>query len=227
MAIFLDEDFFGQDEETIGFPHLLLCMGFVAIVKTGYDERTMWGIHLTGTEASQRTFGIFAPRMLEEVDPNNIECIYGSCNRLIRYGSTDEGLWKSEMKSFARMLGFKGEAMGFDTSVIKPRDGTYVQYDLDPFRGRCRIFYRQNDRMEFSKEDAPLGQKVIFGSNIDVSMLPERVRAQALAKTRDRIEEVSYSTSGIAKIIKGRGLFATGALREVDYSLRLSRVYVA
>ena len=224
--IFLDENYIGLDTE-IGFPHLLLCMGFVAVIGEGVNK-SLCGIHLTSTEDTKKVFPIFADHLKKTGE--RINCIYGSCNRLVRYGAAEESLWREEMTFFAKTLDFKGEAMGFDTGIIEPRDGTYVEYHLDPTTEKCKIWYRQNDRVEFSHDSsAPMGLKVELASNSDFSKLPEAARLKAEAKNLhlDRIESTPYATSGINKLIKGRGLFAKGKLREVDYANRLTRVYVA
>ena len=229
MPIYLDENYFGCDPDVIGFPHLLLCMGFVAIVKEG-DKRTMWGVHLTNVTASQRTFEMFSGEMLKTVDPKNIVAIYGSCNWVVRYnGQTDISVWKAEMMSFAGMLGFNGPARGFDTGIINPRDGTYVQYQLGITGDFCQIFYRQNDRMLFTPatDSTPMGQQIIQAEKKDVSVLPEHLRnnPKVLAKLGgDRIEVTPFATGG-ARAVKGTW-YGKGKLREVDYSLRLVEKYV-
>ena len=228
MAIYLDENYFGSDPDIIGFPHLLVCMGFVAIVRLDNDKE-LWGVHLTNVKASTRTFEMFARQMLQTVDPKKIVAIYGSCNRVVRYGRTDDSVWKEEMMSFARMLKFNGPARGFDTGIINPRDGTYVQYELRMTQDACKIFYRQNDRMEFTgpRESTPMGHLIVQSEKRDISGLPEHLRSnpKVLEKTGgDRIESTPFSTGG-ARPVKG-SLFGKGKLREVDYSLRLTEKYV-
>jgi hypothetical protein len=227
MAIYLDERRFGCDDQIIGFPHLLVCMGFVAFIER-QGNKYMCGYHLTsGTENCKREFSIFAQEILNHVQPNEIKKIYGSCNFNEHYKNSVNKVtaWRDEMTYFAGQLNFNGKAYGFDTSIIGPRDGTYIQYQMDPLTDRCRIFYRQNDRMVFDHDqsNAPDGGLAVF--SVDRGLIPDtapqKLKDHYLRLATDHTETQKLSTVGILKIKKGKGLFAKGILREVDYGLRL------
>ncbi len=152
MPVYLDEQMIGLDSDVIGFPHLLLCMGFVTLTEDGGGALNLSGIHLTDTVASQRAFPYFVEELYKSGVPAKIHAIYGCCNRTVRYPGVGDpkAAWRTEMTGFAKMLGFKGPARGFDTGIIAPEDGTYVEYQLSRVGGRTiRIFYKRNEKMVY------------------------------------------------------------------------------
>lgn len=227
MAIFLDEMNMGADGNTIGFPHLLLCMGFVAVVKNPTTSTsTVWGVHLTSIQTSPQTFSVFAAEMLDTVNPKHIVAIYGSCNRAVRYQRAELAPWRAEMKAFAGTLKFKGPARGFDTSVIAPREGTYVQYDLVlPLGTRCDISYLRNEKMVFGgRAKTDMGKKVELATRT-FSAIPEKLRnnPKLIATTHNRVETSGLATTSATPKSK---TFGTRTLRQVDITQHLTEVYV-
>lgn len=221
MAIYLDERLMGYDDQLIGFPHILVCLGFVALIEKS-GNKCMAGFHLTaGTENCKKEFSIFADEITQHVESHEIKKIYGSCNFNEHYKEHNNKVaaWEDEMTYFGRLLGFQGKAYGFDTSVIKPRDGTYIQYELDTLTERCKIFYRQDDRMKFDKkpQNAPEGKQAVLATPRDIpENLSQRAKEHFIKLQSDHTEVVKLSTAGILKIKKGKGLFAKGILREAE-----------
>jgi len=225
MPVLLDENMIGLDCDVIGFPHLLLCMGFVMLCEDGSGRMYLSGIHLTDVDASARAFPLFAEAVNANGAPAKIHAIYGTCNRRIRYGDGDgNAKWRLEMTAHAHSLGFKGPARGFDTSIIDPKDGTYVQYELHTIGRQVRIFYKRNEKMVFGGGGGNLPQVQLARKD---AVVPEGMQGnlKLLAKFKDRIE-TAHGSKGTARVRQGGFLSKTKALNEVDYSMRLEERYV-
>lgn len=205
VPVFLDENMMGRDDAVAGFPHLLLCMGFVA--RTNND---LWGVHLASPNSSQETFLAFWQWARGKgLAKAAITEIYGCCNRAIRYGrSNPAGAWAEEMQWFANALGvWHGVAYGFDTGILAPTDGTYVEYRWQ-LAAMCRIFYKLNE------QTAPTGpsQMMRDDPNSDVRVF------RGVVNRAITYNHYVHRRPGIAVI--------NGALDEVNYAQRLSQVPV-
>jgi hypothetical protein len=147
VAIYLDEDMMGRDANTIGFPHLLVCMGLV--LRT---NNALWGVHLTDTEASQPVFAAFwAYATNKGLAAAGVTAMFSSCNLAIRYAAGSAAgrveVWKGEVTGYARSMGWQGTCHRFDTGVLAPADGTYVEYQHQAHGvPACRIFYKKNEK---------------------------------------------------------------------------------
>lgn len=224
MPVFLDEQMIGIDSDVIGFPHLLVCMGFVVRSDSGAGRESLSGIHLTKSDESQRTFPFFVQELANSGTSAKILDIFGTCNRLVRYGSNSpDAAWRQEMTEFAEALKFKGAAHGFDTSIIAPRDGTYVQYELHTTGRPFRIFYKRNEKMTYGGEG--IGLPVVrFGrEGAPPEELADNPKVRALYQ--DRVE-ISIGSRGWARPSKKKWSSKPRTLSEVDYSLRLETRYV-
>jgi hypothetical protein len=86
------------------------------------------------------------------VGGNDIVVLYGCGNWRVRYGNLGNRMqWEAEMQEVAAVLGFRGPARGFDTGIIDPVDGTYVEYHPIYNQSRCRIYYKRNEKMDYQK----------------------------------------------------------------------------
>ena len=143
MAIYLNEGQAGWDSHVIGFPHLLVCHGVV--LQTGGN---LYGFHfdtLADTASYADGFRTFITDM--RGDPAAGVRLYGCCNHAARYGTGGEAAWRAEMRLIAGRIGYQGPACGFDTAIIAPLRGTYVEYRRQHGTQRCRIFYKRDERM--------------------------------------------------------------------------------
>ncbi|MEZ5668316.1 MAG: hypothetical protein R3F55_12925 [Alphaproteobacteria bacterium] len=146
MAIYLDEDQYGNDNACVGFRHLVSCMGLV--VMTTND---LYGAHLAGTGKPADNLVGEVASLMKNNGATAIKAIYGCCDRKTRYGkSGPDGEWKKEMKTIAAALGYKGKIFGFDTSVIDPGNGTYVEYIPNYTKGQCSVYYKRDEKMNFT-----------------------------------------------------------------------------
>jgi hypothetical protein len=205
MPVFLDEDMMGRDAATIGFPHLLICMGFVA--RTNND---LSGVHLTSADTSQETFLAFwAWAQGKGLAAGAITEIYGCCNRRIRYGNPNPaGAWAEEMEWFAHALGpWHGLVRGFDTNVLDPRHGTYVEYRWQ-LAAICWIFYKLHE------ETASTG----LSRPIPDNPLNDVRTYNASAPQTGTFNRQAFMKRGMATTV--------GQLHELNYALRLSQVPV-
>lgn len=228
MAVYLDEQLIGIDCDVIGFPHLLICLGFVVMCEDAAGARNLSGVHLTDIPASKRAFPQFLKSFTANRPAGAIKAIYGCCNWNVRYPTGDQkSAWGAEMKDYAGQLGFNGPARGFNTGIITPRDGTYVQYDLNPQpKTPVRIYYRQNDKMVF-KGGGPAMRAVMFGDatrTVPASITDPETIAKISAKFQDRVETTDGSKSSAS--VKQSWKPGTKKLREVDYSLRMEETWV-
>lgn len=197
--VYLDEAQFGAATGKVAFPHLLVCIGFVAL--TGNE---MFGMH---SDVQADTF-VLATELNNfmanrGVVGGNIVALYGCGDWTNRYGSAARLAWEEEMRLVARALGFHGPARGFDTGIIAPQNGTYAEYlPLYP-QQRCRIFYKGNEKMVYQSTT-----RTPITYNPDIKKL----------HTYGGTTNVTYETTG-GDIIQTLGNM--GDLHEVDYNTRL------
>jgi hypothetical protein len=201
MAVYLNEKEFGSANDKVAFPHLLLCMGFVAL--TG---NAMFGMHSDtrqdSGELAHELYGFMAGR---GVNGGNIVALYGCGNWSVRYGfGNNLAAWKEEMRQVALAFGFNGPARGFDTSIIAPQDGTYVEYLPLYAQQRSRILYKRNEKMVYQNTSHYNGPPV----NPDIKKF----------HAYGAIVNVTYETTG-GNVIQTSG--NQGNLHEVDYNARL------
>jgi hypothetical protein len=203
----LDEDMVGHDPAVIGFPHLLLCLGFVA--RTNAD---LWGVHLTSPANSPGTFAAFwGWAQAKGLAVGAITDIYGSGNHVIRYGGGGVGAWTAEMQGFANTMGYHGPAHGFDTSIIDPKDGTYVEYTLQNGGLQpCTILYKRNE-------------KTVQTGTAAVNYGGGTAEVAAWDAGNNRFRQISFPKTGV---IGKKSFFHTGIFHEVDYAVRLTTIAV-
>ena len=148
MAVYLNEEQAGTDFNVIGFPHLLLCLGVVL-----QTNAVLYGFHFGASatangNATANAFLNFIGRMGGNVA--NGQRLYGCCNHGVRYGGGRgrHRAWRDEMRAIAGVLNYHGPVSGFDTAIINPRNGTYVEYRRVPHQARSQIFYKRHEKMD-------------------------------------------------------------------------------
>ena len=204
MAVFLNEAQAGCDQESIGFPHLLLCMGVVL-----QTNAWLYGYHFDApgdTEANATAFAGFIANRHGKV-ANGVH-LYGCANWVERYHGGGRRDWRAEMGNIATTLGYQGKVSGFNTAIIDPRDGTYVEYVPEYSQHRCRIFYKRHEKMDYTSNS--------------VRNLPTRdIASFKLNKTTGQMGP----TTGYVNYTSGAGIQVTrsnkGELHELNYFLRL------
>jgi len=207
VPVYLNENQAGSDRETIGFPHLLLCMGVV--MQTG---NWLYGFHFDAPQSTAENAVAFADFIATRGgNAANAVRLYGVANWSIRYPGGGKNDWRAEMQSIATALGYQGRASGFDTRIIDPQDGTYVEFIPEFPQRRCRIYYKRNEKMTYT--------------NISVSPLPTRSMEAYTGHTG-----VMTPHTGLIKHTTGADIVVTpsnrGALHELNYFLRLVTVTV-
>lgn len=196
MAIYLDEVHLGSDPAVIGFPHVLLCMGFVYVT-----TNRMYGIHLTNYEDTDRVLNVFNDWLdRENVDRTQAQAIYGSANLKVRYGEAgDEARWRNEMTNIAGTLGYTGPVRGFDTSIINPVDGTYIEYQAVMLAwGAVRILYKRNEKMNYgSLQHDPNVLKINVMNNLRNDLMvtsPSGADVKHTFGNKGNLHEVNYAS---------------------------------
>lgn len=208
MAIYLDELYMGHDQDTIGFPHLLLCNGLVLAV-----DNQLYGVHLQGRADTQKSINIFLQYLNNEgVLPAQYRLLYGSCNLKVRYGN-GKADWVAEMNEIAGILGYHGQALGFDTSIIHPKDGTYVEYRLQQ-NNSCRIYYKRHEKVDYGD----------FARNPDNTIARNENLAKIGANFTKIMDYKNLTMVSSAKVKETKS--NKGELHEVDLARRLMRAQV-
>lgn len=194
MGIYLDEDQLGRDDDVVGFPHLLLCMGICL-----HTRRSMYGVHIVVNAARGNTIPSFV-KYIKQMNTlaQDMIGLYGCCNFKIRYGGNDaQDRWKAELTHVANQIGFTGSVRGFDTSIIDPKDGTYVEYVRNGNADKVKIFYKLNEKMKFSKSTASNPSVVRAGHNKPeirpVFNHTSDANIIATEKNKGKLHEVSYT----------------------------------
>jgi hypothetical protein len=209
MPVYLNEAQGGCDRELIGFPHLLLCMGVV--MQTG---AWLYGYHFDNPNDTQGNADAFAGLItkLGGTSANAVR-LYGVGNWAVRYEGGGKNAWRTEMQTIATALGYHGRVSGFDTGIIDPQDGTYVEFVPEYPQERCRIYYKRNEKMTYT--NAPLAKLptknvVAFTSDATGAMVPKQQGMMIYTSTADIVATASN---------KGR-------LHELNYFLRLVTITV-
>ena len=157
MAIFLDEDMIGSDPTMIGFPHLVLCMGVVVLMRDG----SLIGAHFTNpsTEHSvllglRRSIGINGSGM------DQLYCMADMAEHIQKYGGLD-------ITGKANAIGFTGKGYVADFGVLNPTNGTYAQVTTNGAGKRATVRCKLNEHMDYAPGAGPSVTKV---SRMDLPM---------------------------------------------------------
>ena len=146
MPIYLNENQAGSDRQAIGFPHLLICMGVV--MQTG---AWLYGYHFDNPTRTTESAAAFADFIASRGGKAaNAVRLYGVANWSVRYHGGGKNAWRAEMHTIATALGYQGRASGFDTKIINPQNGTYVEFIPEYPQRRCRIYYKRNEKMTYT-----------------------------------------------------------------------------
>jgi hypothetical protein len=146
MPVYLNESQAGCDQSVIGFPHLLVCMGVVLETKAW-----LYGYHFDEVGDTQSAAAAFA-HFIQDRGGNTANGVrlYGCANWRARYDGGGRQAWQNEMQTIANALGYTGKVSGFNTAIIDPQDGTYVEYIPEYAQRRCRIYYKRNEKMDYT-----------------------------------------------------------------------------
>jgi hypothetical protein len=143
MAAYLDEETFGRDDYTIGYPHLVFCNGITIVT-----EMCLFGVHCSRLGDAAQVYHAFLFVCEERgLRRGNPMAVCSAVNVWARYGADcDEG-WRQEMIQFAGIVRYRGQVNEFNISVIPPRDGTYVEVRRDwGIRTPFRTMYKRDEK---------------------------------------------------------------------------------
>jgi hypothetical protein len=196
----LDEDMMGRSAVALGFPHLLVCMGFVARTST-----ELYGVHLGYPADSRTTITAFWTwAQARGLALGAITDLYGCCNRTKRYQTTNNWvLWKQEMRDWAAILGYGGRAHGVDLAIIRPAEGTYVEYHLGTGSRHARIFYKRHEKTE------------VVGGSTTINGIAGDI---ASCNNQGTMRASTFAKNGIQGIASDGH---KGDFHEVNYAMRL------
>ena len=202
MPVFLNEAQAGRDREVVGFPHLLICMGVVL-----QTPAFLYGYHFDGGSPAEnaRAFAGFVHDI--GGDAANGQCLYGCGDWTERFKVANRAqAWRDEMRTIARTIGYRGLACGFDTSIIGPQNGTYVEYRPDFGKGTCRIYYKRDEKVGYVDQTVPNNQRHLKAYKQDPMAFGTPQEGRLMLKPM--LAETTSAT-------------IPGKLHEVDYARRL------
>ncbi len=149
MTIYLDECQAGCDSSDIGFPHVLLCMAVVLQTRAW-----LYGFHFDQPGLANEYMGALLDFIQRKGgDVTNGVRLYGCCNHAVRNtlrnapAGNARAAWRAEMQQIAATLGYHGRVSGFDTDIIDPQNGTYIEFHREQGKNRCRIYYKRHEKM--------------------------------------------------------------------------------
>jgi hypothetical protein len=139
MTIYLDEDEVGADAQTIGYPHLLLCMGVTVVMADG----TLIGAHVS----SRTTENLVLAQLLADVNANGgamaqLYCFADVGDHCGRHGCMD-------IAGKAGALGFHGSGYVFDFGYAQFDDGAYVEITSTGAATRASVRFKRNDKVVY------------------------------------------------------------------------------
>jgi hypothetical protein len=176
MAIYLDEDEVGADAATIGYPHLVLCMGVTVVMADG----SLCGAHVS----SSTTENVVMGQLLADVNGNGsgmrqLYCFADYAEHCGRHRCGD-------ITAKARMLGFRGPGYMFDFGYIHARDGAYVEISSNGAGAAATLRFKRNEKVSFAAgagAQATLATKDFYGRDKLVQKATDKVAAAGKAKT--------------------------------------------
>jgi hypothetical protein len=176
MAIYLDEDEVGADAATIGYPHLLLCMGVTVVMADG----SLCGAHVSNASTETVVMG----RLLADVNANGsgmsqLYCFADYAEHCGHHGCGD-------ITAKAGMLGFHGPGYMFDFGYINPQDGAYVEITTNGAAAAATLRFKRNEKVDFTPGAGPqatLATKDWYGNVKTVQKATDKVAAAGKAKT--------------------------------------------
>jgi hypothetical protein len=207
MAVFLDEAMMGHDPGVIGFPHILLCMGFVVETQAG-----LWGVHLENKDCGALIDAFITWAVQKQgLDMDDVTDVYACCNHQVRYERSNLVNWNTEVRKYTGQMAWTGPVHGFDTSVIAPRDGTYIEFRRGILPTQpCKIFYDLNEGMQ-ATDSAVIASNGGLANVVKYSYANRNLSNHAIVKTG---------------MIKTDSFGLQGNLPELNYGLRLQTLNV-
>jgi len=175
MAIYLDEDMVGADNATIGYPHLLLCMGVTVVMSDG----TLQGAHVSNANTEALVMG----QLLQDINAHGGQMAQLYCaadlNEHLGHGCGD-------IRAKAGMLGFHGPGYMFDFGYIDPQDGAFVEVTSNGANAMAAMRFKRDEKVNYTPGAGPqatLATKNFYGNNKIVPVATGRVAAAGKAKT--------------------------------------------
>jgi len=161
MAIYLAEDEVGVDANTIGYPHLLLCMGVTVVM----DDGSLIGAHVSSNDTEQLVMG----QLLFDITAHR-----GQMTQLYCCADVKEhcGVHHCmDINGKANALRFQGPGYLFDFGYINPRDGAYVEVTSTGADSLCTLRFKRNEKVDYDRGTGTMvtrATKVMGRDNISV-----------------------------------------------------------
>lgn len=201
MPIYLDEEMVAGDPNEIRYPHLLLCMGVTVLLSDG----SLIGAHFTNPSTEKGLIDEMKKQIAEysakhSVTMRKLYCAGNLPEHTVKYGGMD-------VLGKAQSLGFHGDAYSFDTSSIKPKDGTYVAVRSNGPMLQCSIYYKRDEKARKAYQ---------FGQGPKVAKYLREVRDDrdpSLILRPGKVVNLPSHTTGLSRDIH--------KLHEVDFALQI------
>lgn len=140
MAIYLDEDEVGSDPRTIGYPHLVLCMGVTVVMSDG----SLIGAHVSNPSTENNVLG----QLLVDIQRHG-----GAMTQLYCAADVAEhcGVHHClDITGKANALGFSGPGYLFDFGYIKAKDGAYFEVTSAGANAQCALRFKRNENVAYT-----------------------------------------------------------------------------
>ncbi len=176
MAIYLDEEQIGTDANMIAFPHLVLCMGVVVVMRDG----SLVGAHFTTTKTEQILLhGMRRTILGNGSGIDQLYCLANLSQHVDKHGGLD-------ITGKARALGFTGEGYVADFGVFKPTHGTYAQVTTKGAGQRASVRCKLNEHMVYA-----------YGTGANVLKASDKSAVLATGEYLKQIRLVTASASTV------------------------------
>ena len=175
MAIYLDEDMVGADAATIGYPHLVLCMGVTVVMNDG----SLLGAHVSNSSTEALVMGQLRQDIQRHAGQMAQLYCAADLNEHLAHGCSD-------IAGKAGMVGFHGPGYMFDFGYIDPKDGAYVEVSSTGANTPAAMRFKRNEKVSFTPGVGPqvtLATKDWYGNNRIVPAPTSKVAAAGKAKT--------------------------------------------
>ncbi len=139
MAIYLDEDEVGADAQTIGFPHLLLCMGVAVVMNDG----SLIGAHVSSLSTENVVLGQLNADIVAH--GGAMQYLYCFADMAVHCGVHH----CMDIAGKANAIGFHGQGYEFDFGYAQPRDGAYVEITSAGAASPALIRFKRNEKVAY------------------------------------------------------------------------------
>jgi hypothetical protein len=150
MPKYLNEDQVDTDSNVVCYPHLLLCMGVTLLM----DDGALIGGHYTRKSTEEKV----SNKIIAAITKHG-----GRATRMYMTGNFYEHVQNHGGQDYtgkARLIGYTGEVVCFDTQSMKPKDGTFVRITSLGANADCLVEYKREERVVYTDTQGMRGSSL-------------------------------------------------------------------